>query len=59
MSGLARALVAGRPADACQADLLQKKATIDKLPFIDAVLAGGGVNARELACFARKPLAIR
>ncbi len=34
-----------------QADALQKKAVADKITFIDALLAGGSIDARSLAVF--------
>jgi type IV pilus assembly protein PilB len=51
MSGLARALVQAGKLTAAQADTLQKKATADKVPFIDALLAANAIDARSLAVF--------
>ena len=51
MSGLARALVQAGRLSMPQADALQKKAVADKTPFIDALLAGGSIDARSLATF--------
>ncbi|HEY0489340.1 MAG TPA: type IV-A pilus assembly ATPase PilB [Telluria sp.] len=51
MSGLARALVQAGRLPAAQADTLQKQAATDKVPFIDALLGSGSINARDLAAF--------
>ncbi|MCC6069765.1 type IV-A pilus assembly ATPase PilB [Massilia sp. GCM10020059] len=51
MSGLARALVQAGRLPAAQADALQKQAAADKVPFIDALVAGGSIDARSLAAF--------
>ncbi|HZV67293.1 MAG TPA: type IV-A pilus assembly ATPase PilB [Telluria sp.] len=51
MAGLARALMQAGRLTAPQADALQKKAALDKVPFIDALLAGGSIDARTLAAF--------
>jgi type IV pilus assembly protein PilB len=51
MSGLARALVQAGRLTLPQAEALQKKAAAEKTPFIDALLAGGGIDARSLAVF--------
>ena len=51
MSGLARALVQAGRLPAAQADALQKQAAADKVPFIDALIAGGSIDARSLAAF--------
>jgi type IV pilus assembly protein PilB len=51
MSGLARALVQAGRLTLAQADALHKKAAADKSQFIDALLAGGTIDARNLAAF--------
>jgi type IV pilus assembly protein PilB len=51
MSGLARALVQAGRLTVPQADALQKKAAAEKTPFIDALVAGGGIDAGALAAF--------
>ena len=51
MSGLARALVQAGRLPAAQADALQKQAATDKVPFIDALIGSGSINARDLAAF--------
>ncbi|UUZ50451.1 type IV-A pilus assembly ATPase PilB [Massilia sp. B-10] len=51
MSGLARALMQAGRLNVQQADALQKKALIDKTPFIDALLSSGSIDARTLAAF--------
>ena len=51
MSGLARALVQAGRLSMQQADAVQKKAATEKTPFIDALLAGGSIDARSLATF--------
>jgi type IV pilus assembly protein PilB len=51
MSGLARALVQAGRLTVPQADAVQKKAAAEKSPFIDALLASGGIEARALAVF--------
>jgi type IV pilus assembly protein PilB len=51
MSGLARALVQAGRLTVPQADTVQKKAAAEKSPFIDALLASGGIDARALAVF--------
>ena len=51
MSGLARALVQAGRLPAAQADALQKQAAADKVPFIDALIASGSIDARALAAF--------
>ena len=51
MSGLARALMQAGRLSMLQADTLQKKAIADKVPFIDALLAGGSIDAKSLASF--------
>ncbi|OON64262.1 type IV-A pilus assembly ATPase PilB [Massilia sp. KIM] len=51
LSGLARALVQAGRLTPAQADALQKKATQDKTPFIDALLAGGAIEPGALAAF--------
>ncbi|MFD2367648.1 type IV-A pilus assembly ATPase PilB [Pseudoduganella sp. GCM10020061] len=51
MPGLARALVQAGRLTAQQADAVVKQAAADKLPFIDALLAGGTIDARQLAVF--------
>ena len=51
MSGLARALMQAGRLSMPQADALQKKAAADKVPFIDALLAGGIIDAKSLAAF--------
>jgi type IV pilus assembly protein PilB len=51
MPGLARALVQAGRLTVPQADAVQKKAAAEKSPFIDALLASGGIEARALAVF--------
>lgn len=51
MAGLARALVQAGRLDMTQADTIQKKAAAEKKPFIDALLASGGIDARALSVF--------
>jgi type IV pilus assembly protein PilB len=51
MSGLARALVQAGRLTVPQADAVQKKAAAEKTPFIDALLASGGIEAQSLAVF--------
>lgn len=51
MSGLARALVQAGRLTAAQAEALQKKASADKLPFIDTLVASGTIDAPTLAAF--------
>src|SRR3954464_13730639 len=51
MSGLARALVQAGRLTVPQADAVQKKAAAEKLAFIDALLASGGIDAGALAVF--------
>ena len=51
MPGLARALLQAGRLTAPQADALQKKSLAEKLPFIDALLGSGAIDARELALF--------
>ena len=51
MPGLARALMQAGRLSMAQADALQKKAIGDKVPFIDALLAGGIIDAKSLAAF--------
>ena len=51
LSGLARALMQAGRLSMPQADALQKKAAADKVPFIDALLAGGIIDAKALAAF--------
>ncbi|HYE39217.1 MAG TPA: type IV-A pilus assembly ATPase PilB, partial [Ramlibacter sp.] len=51
MPGLARALVQAGRLNAVQADTVLKKAAAEKLPFIDALLAHGLIDARQLAVF--------
>lgn len=48
VSGLARALVQRNVFDAARAEQLQQEAERSQTPFIDVVLASGGVTAREL-----------
>src|SRR3954469_18678797 len=55
MSGLARALMQAGRLNVQQADALQKKALIDKTPFIDALLSSGSIDARPLAAFCAEP----
>jgi len=57
MSGLARALMQAGRLTPPQADALQKKALLEKLPFIDVLLASGGINARDLALFCSETFA--
>ncbi|MES2153465.1 MAG: type IV-A pilus assembly ATPase PilB [Pseudomonadota bacterium] len=51
MAGLARALVQAGRLSPPQADALQRKASAEKQQFIDALLAGGSIDARGLAAF--------
>ncbi len=51
MSGLARALLQAGRLSAPQAEALQRKASADKLPFIDALLASDAIDAAALALF--------
>ncbi len=51
MAGLARALVQAGRLSVGQADALQKKATLDKSAFIDALLDSGIIDAGALAAF--------
>ena len=51
MPGLARALMQAGRLSMPQADALQKKAIVDKVPFIDVLLAGGLIDAKALAAF--------
>ena len=51
ISGLARALLQSGRLTMPQADALQKKAAADKVTFLDALLAGGTIDARSLAVF--------
>ncbi|MBC7859808.1 MAG: type IV-A pilus assembly ATPase PilB [Burkholderiaceae bacterium] len=51
MSGLARALTQAGRLSAPQADALQKKASAEKLPFIDVLLASNVLGPAELALF--------
>ncbi|MDC8759852.1 type IV-A pilus assembly ATPase PilB [Janthinobacterium fluminis] len=51
MSGLARALLQAGRLSAPQAEALHKKAGAEKLPFIDALLASGAIDAPGLALF--------
>ncbi|TXG01162.1 type IV-A pilus assembly ATPase PilB [Massilia arenae] len=51
LSGLARALVQANRLSAAQADMLHKKAVLEKTAFIDAVLASGAIEPRALAAF--------
>ncbi|HTD02509.1 type IV-A pilus assembly ATPase PilB, partial [Undibacterium sp.] len=50
-SGLARALAQANVLAMPQIDGISKKAQTDKLPFIDALLQSGLINARDLAAF--------
>ncbi|MBW8901091.1 MAG: type IV-A pilus assembly ATPase PilB [Massilia sp.] len=51
MPGLARALMQAGRLTGAQAETLQKKALVDKAPFIDTLLAGGSIDAKSLAAF--------
>jgi len=51
MSGLARALTQAGRLSALQADTLQKKASAEKLPFIDVLLASNVLAPAALALF--------
>ncbi len=51
MSGLARALVQAGRLTASQADTLQKKATLERVSFIDALVVGGAIDSQSLAVF--------
>jgi type IV pilus assembly protein PilB len=57
MSGLARALMQAGRLTPPQADALLKKSTLEKLPFIDVLLASGAINGRELAVFCAETFA--
>lgn len=50
-SGLPRALLQAGKLDAQQIDAIQRSALADKLPFIDALLRSGALDARSLAMF--------
>ena len=54
MSGLARALVQAGRLTASQADAVQKKAALDRIAFIDALLSSGSIDAAALAHAATK-----
>jgi len=51
LPGLARALVQANRLTAVQADMLHKKATQEKVAFIDTLLASATIDARSLAAF--------
>ena len=51
MSGLARALMQAGRLSLQQADALQKKAALEKIAFIDALIGGGILDAKSLAAF--------
>jgi type IV pilus assembly protein PilB len=51
MPGLARALVQAGRLSTPQADAVQKQAAAERMPFIDALLASGGIDAGALALF--------
>jgi type IV pilus assembly protein PilB len=51
MSGLARALTQAGRLTPAQVDTLQKKATADKVQFIDSLVSSGLIDARALAVF--------
>jgi type IV pilus assembly protein PilB len=51
ISGLARALLQANRLSMAQIDPIIKKAQLEKVPFIDALLSSGCINARELAVF--------
>ncbi|MEN3275589.1 MAG: type pilus assembly protein PilB, partial [Massilia sp.] len=51
LSGLARALVQAGRLSAAQADAFQKKAAAERGSFVDALLAGGVLDAGTLASF--------
>jgi len=51
MSGLARALVQAGRLTMPQADALQKKATLERVSFIDALVVGGAIDSQSLALF--------
>ncbi len=57
LSGLARALLQAGRLTAQQIDGINKKAQLDKIPFIDALLASGGIDARSLAIFCSETFA--
>jgi len=57
MSGLARALMQAGRLTPPQADALNKKAIAEKSTFIDVLLAGGTINARDLAVFCAETFA--
>jgi type IV pilus assembly protein PilB len=50
-SGLARALAQANLVSPAQIDAIQKKNQIDKSSFLDALIQGGTMNARDLASF--------
>jgi type IV pilus assembly protein PilB len=51
MSGLARALTQAGRLTSAQADTLQKKASADKVQFIDSLVSSGLIDSRGLAVF--------
>lgn len=51
ISGLARALLQAGRLTAQQLEAVQKKATMEKMPFIDVLLQSGNIDARGLAAF--------
>ena len=51
MSGLARALLQAGRLTAAQVDTLTKQAALDKLPFIDTLIASRTIDSRALAGF--------
>jgi type IV pilus assembly protein PilB len=51
MSGLARALTQAGRLTPAQADMLQKKASADKVQFIDSLVSSGLIDSRGLAVF--------
>ncbi|MDB5908595.1 MAG: pilB, partial [Massilia sp.] len=51
MSGLARALTQAGRLTPAQADTLQKKASADKVQFIDSLVSSGLIDSRGLAVF--------
>jgi type IV pilus assembly protein PilB len=55
--GLARALMQAGRLTPPQADALLKKSILEKLPFIDVLLASGAIGGRELAVFCAETFA--
>lgn len=51
LSGLPRALLQAGRLDASQVDAIQRSASTEKIPFIDALLKSGALDAKSLATF--------